>query len=432
MPARGFASAPPAPGYETRIRNFIDSLRAVDTHEHLFEPENLLKTYFLDFTLLLQQNSWDDLVSAGMPDTLHNYLFNTPLSVQQKWKAVEPYWKKCFNTTSNRVLMRAVKDIYGFTELNDSTVSLLSHKMKEVYGKEWLKFMVKDVCRFDYVLQESDFIGDSCSFVRYTNKFSEWLTIRSKYTLDSLAATQVDPIYTLDDFVRSQKNAFENALESGMVAVKINIAYERTLSIDDVSYEAARKVFRTLVNGDESYRMSWNEAKPLQDFMVHQLLMLARRYNLPVAFHTGMQAGAGNNIDNSDPSLLTGIFMKYPDIRFVLYHGSYPYGGKLSVLAKTFRNVWVDMNWTWSISPSYAAAYLKEFLETVPVSKIMAFGGDQRCIENTYGELRIAKKIISDVLIESVTDGSLTEAEALTVAKMILRDNAVGFYNLVA
>jgi predicted TIM-barrel fold metal-dependent hydrolase len=177
--------------------------------------------------------------------------------------------------------------------------------------------------------------------------------------------------------------------------------------------------------------MSWGEAKPLQDYMVHQLLLLARKHNLPVAFHTGMQAGPGNYVDNSDPSLLSGIFMKYPDIRFVLYHGSYPFGGKLSVLAKTFRNVWVDMNWTWSISPSYAAVYLKEFLETVPVSKIMAFGGDQRCIENTYGELRIAKKIISDVLIESVTDGSMTENEAFAIAKMILRDNAVEFYNLV-
>jgi hypothetical protein len=88
------------------------------------------------------------------------------------------------------------------------------------------------------------------------------------------------------------------------------------------------------------------------------------------------------------------------------------------------------MNWTYSISPSYAAGYLDEWLETVPVSKIMAFGGDQRCVENTYGELKIAKKIISDVLIAKVRNGYLNEKEAMDVARMILHDNAVNFYGL--
>jgi hypothetical protein len=51
-------------------------------------------------------------------------------------------------------------------------------------------------------------------------------------------------------------------------------------------------------------------------------------------------------------------------------------------------------------------------------------------VENTYGQLVLAKKIISDVLIKKVTEGYLTEKEAETIAKMILHDNAVRFYNL--
>ncbi|MBG0857866.1 MAG: hypothetical protein IQL11_00075, partial [Bacteroidales bacterium] len=83
----------PAPGYELRISKYVDSLRIIDTHEHLFDPDLLKGTYFVDFMLLFQQNGYDDLKSAGLPDSLFNKLFNEPLTAVQKWKLIEPYWK---------------------------------------------------------------------------------------------------------------------------------------------------------------------------------------------------------------------------------------------------------------------------------------------------------------------------------------------------
>ena len=74
--------------------------------------------------------------------------------------------------------------------------------------------------------------------------------------------------------------------------------------------------------------------------------------------------------------------------------------------------------------------FRSEWLETVPVSKIMAFGGDAMVPENIYSELLVAKKIISTVLSNKVRDGYITEKEAMIIAKMILRDNAVKLYNL--
>jgi predicted TIM-barrel fold metal-dependent hydrolase len=370
------------------------------------------------------------MVSSGMPDSVYNQLFNSDLAPLDKWEIVEPYWEKTFNTSSNRVILNAARDLYKIDELNDSTVVLLSSRMKEAYNGDWFNHVLKDLCRFDYVMQESDFVGVNSDFVRYTDKLSDWLTVRTKFRVDSLAASQVEPIFTLEDYVGSMKIAFEEAVKMGMVAVKVNIAYNRPLSFENVSADAAKKVFHKLTSGNENFELAFKDAKPLQDYMLHQLLEMARQYKLPVAFHTGMQAGSGNVIANSDPLLLTNLFFEFPDLKFVLYHGSYPFGGSLSGLVKTFRNVYLDMNWTYSISPSYAAKYLSEFLETVPASKIMAFGGDQRCVENTYGELVIAKKVISDVLIDKVKNGYLTENEAKKVAKMILHDNGIAFYNL--
>jgi hypothetical protein len=343
---------------------------------------------------------------------------------------IEPYWQRAFNTMSSRIIMIALKDLYGINELNDSTIEILSAKMKKAYSGDWFNHVLKDLCRFDYVIQEQDSIGINSNYVHYTNRFTDWITVKSRFRIDSLAVMQVEPINKLEDLVNSMRIAFESSVKTGMVAVKVNVAYTRTLNFEKVPNSAARKVFNTLTNGDESVALSFKDAKPLQDYMLFKLLEMAREFKLPVAFHTGLQAGNGNYIGNSDPELLINLFREFPDINFVLYHGSYPFGGTLSTLAKTYKNVFLDMNWTYAISTSYSERYLNEWLEAVPAYKIMAFGGDQRCVENTYGQLVIAKRIISSVLIKKVNEGYLSENEAKSIAKMILHDNAVRFYNL--
>ncbi len=420
----------PMGGYEQRITEYIDTLRIVDTHEHFTSPGLLKKSYFLDFMLLLYNYNYNDLLSAGLPDSLFSPLFNQPLSPRQKWRLIEPYWKLSFNTAANRVSLIAARELYGIYDINEMTVDELSAKIKKNYSNDWFNKVLREYCRIDYVIQDGNDPDINEDYIKHVKRFSSWLTVRTKFSIDSLAIKQTDPIYTLDDFVRSMRNEFVNALKDGMVAVKINTAYNRSLSFERVQTETARKIFRTLVNGNEKFSMTYQAARPLQDYMFFALMDLARLHKIPVVFHTGLQAGKGNYITNSNPVLLSNVFLAYPDVKFALFHGSYPYGGELSTLAKNFRNVYIDMNWTYAISPSYAERYLYEWLEAVPAGKIMAFGGDYTCVENVYGELVIARKVISNVLVNKVKDGYLTEPEAKNVARLILRDNAIRFYNL--
>lgn len=420
----------PVPGFENRIINYIDTIRVIDTHEHLIGPEMLKDSYFLDFSLLFMQNGYDDLVSAGMPDTLFNTLFNQQIDPVSKWKIIEPYWNNSFNTSFNRMIIHSATSLYGISELNESTVGTLSEKIRKAHDSDWFDRIIRDSCRIDYFIKDGNYIPGKDGFVRYEKRFDDWLTIRSKYRIDSLAILQLDPIYSLDDFVRSLETAFEKELKNGMIAVKIFSSYYRTLQFEKTNPDAAKKVFKTLVNGEEDFAISMKEAKPLQDYMLFRLLDLARKYDKPVAIHTGIQAGKGKIIGNSNPELLTNLFIEYPDVNFVLYHGSYPYGGELAALAKNYRNVYIDMNWVYAVSPTYSERYFNEWLEMVPVSRITAFGGDCMAVENVYSELLAAKRIISKVLINKVKEGYITEREALIIAKMILHDNAVKLYKL--
>jgi predicted TIM-barrel fold metal-dependent hydrolase len=157
---------------------------------------------------------------------------------------------------------------------------------------------------------------------------------------------------------------------------------------------------------------------------------LALKYNKPIQIHTGLQAGDGNFIQNSNPALLANLFLKYRNVKFILFHGGYPYGGELASLGKNFRNVYIDLCWLYVISPSYSERYLHEWLETIPANKIMAFGGDYENVENIYGHLLFAKEIVGNVLVEKVKNRYFSEGEAIKVAQMMLHENAVNLFQL--
>lgn len=417
-------------GVELRLARYLDSLTIIDTHEHLIDPEILKNSYFLDFMLLFNQNGYDDLISAGMPVTYYDMLFNQELSPVQKWKLIEPYWNNSFNTSFNRTILYSIRNLYGVNDLNESTVDLLSERIKKAYEKDWFGTILRDSCKIKYIIKDGEYVPGKDDYIKYAKRFDSWLLVRSKWRIDSLAIRQLDPIYTLEDFVKSLQTSFEKELKGGMIVVKTLASYYRTLNFEKTDKEAARKVFRTLVNGEENFTMSMKDAKPLQDYMLYQLLDLANKHGMPVAIHTGLQAGWKKIIDNTNPEHLINILTEYPGINFVLYHGSYPYGGLLSAIAKNYRNVYIDMNWSYMISPTYAERYFNEWLEMVPASRLIAFGGDCMAAENVYSELKSARKIITKVLSEKVNSGYISESEAKQIARMILYDNASRLYNL--
>ena len=157
--------------------------------------------------------------------------------------------------------------------------------------------------------------------------------------------------------------------------------------------------------------------------MYHHLVQLAEAHHLPMQIHTGLQAGNGNFIANSNPTQLTNIFFRYPKVQFDIFHIGYPYDRELTAIAKMFPNVNVDFCWVHIVSPSAARHSLHVFIDTVPLNKIMGFGGDYRYPELSFAHLIIARRNIAQVLAERVQAGLFTETEAVTAGRMLLHDN---------
>jgi predicted TIM-barrel fold metal-dependent hydrolase len=117
---------------------------------------------------------------------------------------------------------------------------------------------------------------------------------------------------------------------------------------------------------------SWEEARPLQDYMFHQIVRAAVERDVPIQIHTGLQEGNGNILENSNPLLLTNLCLEYPRAKFDLFHGGCPFMGEALALAKNFSNVfWIC--WLYIISVGRRLT-LHEAIETVPANKIFVHG----------------------------------------------------------
>ncbi len=418
----------PQTGYEQRIRNYIDTMKVVDTHEHLSNPAGIKNSGMFDFMLLFHHYADDDIKSSGMSKPTFNRLLTDSLTVPEKWEILKPYWEKSFNTAYNRVVLLTVDKLFGIKELNEKTVVELSNKIQEAYKTDWFNTVLKDKCNIEFIINDSGdrSFGDSSMF-RYTQRFN-YFRIDSKDVINNLAKQNNVTIHSLSELENSLKIEFVKAFEGGILTLKTTAAYFRSLNFEDVSKEEAEKVFNLIQNSEKS--LPFETVKPLSDYMMHRMLDLADKYNTPIQIHTGLQAGDGNYIENSNPTHLANLFLKYRNVQFILFHGAYPFGSELASLAKNFRNVYIDLCWLYIISPSYSERYLHEWLETVPANKIMGFGGDYHNVENVYGHLLFAKEILGNVLIEKVESGYFSEKEALKVASMILHDNAVNLFQL--
>ena len=426
----------PKPGFEQRIANAVNAIRLIDTHEHLMSEKEAL-TNPADFSCLFTNYQQSDLISSGIiPEKVYNILKGKETSLDEKWFAVKEGWVNMRATAYGRSVLIAAKDLYGIDDLNDKTYRELSNRIRDAHKPGYYETILKQKSKIDACLimeynttnpREVEKEGN-CNFTRFFvyDKYCSFFGYNKMKARLSNYGIEFSTLPQLESLIDS---VFAMDVKKGIQGAKFGVAYYRTLKFEEVPRATANSIFEKL-KSDPDHLFTFEEAKPLQDFIFFKLLSLCEKYKLPVQIHTGLQTGSGNEITNANPAGLAKAFFKFSGVRFCLLHASYPYGGELATLAKNFPNVYIDLAWSALISPSYTRRYLQEFIETVPTNKIMAFGGDSQTVEGTYGASILARETVTATLVKMIQEGYLSESEALEVSGKILRENAIKIYNL--
>ncbi len=429
-------TSPVSKQLENRLAKAIDSLELVDTHEHIPpEADRLAKP--CDFFSLASHYVMGDLVSAGLSASDLAIINNRSATLADRWNAFEPYWKHARYSGYSQALRITVRDIYGVEDISLATLPKIHQSMAGILKPGFYDYVLRKRTRIRFAVVDDNWNAApkrlSPDYFYAAHKFDRFITPSSPESVRALEALTGVSIASLADLKRAATKSVEQGVELGMVAVKTTLAYNRTLEFLETPAADAEHDFDQMMRADEPPVRGWRAAfhrpyRRMEDHMFHHVMQLAEAHHLPVQIHTGIFAGNGNRIVNSNPTALTNVFFLYPTVKFDLFHISYPYQGEQAVLAKLFPNVHANFCWAHIISPEVARRTLHEFLETIPVNKIFGFGGDYNFAELSYGHACMARRNVTRVLSEKVEDGFMNEEEALSVATLLLRDNGERFF----
>lgn len=420
------------------IFDYVKDLKIIDTHEHLpclegarEKDTDVLKEYLTHYFSR-------DLISAGLKIDDYEKVINNKLPLMERWKLVKPYWEIARYTGYGRALDISAKALYGVKRISGATIEELNQAFMKSLEPGHFKRVLKEkskivVSLLDSLLEEKTECDQS--LFRCVHRVDPFIYPRTGLDIREVERTSGIRICSFQDWLEACEVTLDKALKSGVVALKSAMAYCRTLKYErvrrDEAEEGFNEMFKTKHMGLlELSGQVFSVGKKFQDYMMHFVLGLANKKNLTFQFHTGIQEGSGNIIRNSDPSLMTNLFLEYPDVDFDIFHIGYPFQQILSVLAKNFPNVFIDMCWAHIISPTASIDALAEWIDSVPVNKISAFGGDYCFIDGVYGHQYLARVNVSKSLARKVEEGVFDIAEAKRISEMLFYENPMKIFKL--
>ena len=418
----------------TELMQFMDTFPVVDAHEHLPAEESRLKQD-VDFSTLFSHYCIGDLISAGISAEHQNRFYSPKTDPAEKWQIFQPYYDRIHDGSYARSARIAMKKFYGFDDLRSEADALaVTERVREANAAGLYQRVLKDACNLRVSLVFGGHEVDERHF-RAVEYLSGPCDVRTMNDVESMAQFMgydgIPP--TLDRYVDILGEFLATRKEDGLAGVKFAYAYQRDLEFPGVTTHDAERVYDRIFEESQGWRdvvLGFGEARPLQNYLVHRVVEFCGELDLPVVFHTGIQAGNENRPDNCRPERLWSLINRYRGTTFVLLHGGIPWVNEAALLSKYFANVYLDMTWMHIISPEISRRALSAWVDLLPKNKINGFGGDYSVVEKVYGHLVMAKENIAHTLASFVENGAMTTDEAMQWAKAILHDNPARIYHL--
>ena len=398
----------------------ISALPTIDCHEHTFLPEARPSRVDL-WTVLQNSDVGDDLISAGMPAVDRPRL---------DWKRASEYLPLVRNTGFYRSLTLAFQSLFGFPddELRADNWESLSEKIMDANARaDWYPVVLHKYGNIQMILrvqgEEPDpFAVDRRYFAPLIN-FDEWIRAAEPEERKHVAGKVGGEAGTLNEYLAAMDLAFEQARERKAVGAKSLLAYRRPLNYARPEDSEVETLFGRR-------NLTERELHAVEDFLMHAIAERAGRYNFPFQIHVGYGSWQSNITAGANPLLLNSLIESHRQTQFVLLHGGYPFIGEMATLAKNHPNVYIEAGWLAYIAPAAYRRAMGEWLDSVPMNKILAFGADCLHIEQTLGALILTRRQITRALMDKITESDWSESLALECATRLLYRNAVELYRL--
>lgn len=429
LPA-GFAQETRETPTYRRMKAHLDSIPAIDTHDHLW-PFDQLPGY-------VETEHGRGMNLAGLWRNSY-YTWYNPLTPWQPGMAFDDWWSQAKHdfddaraTSFYRYQLPAFKDLYGvdFDTITDEQARELNDRIFENYrDPTWLYHVVTERANIELMFNDPywarlDFRTDypfGVFVLNVTTLVRGFHPSENPGRFDNpyrFAEERGIEVKSLDDYLKLLDRIFREAKEQGAACLKTTLAYQRTLDFENVERERAERVF-----GRPAAELTSGEIKAFEDFVMWRLVELSAKYDLPFQIHTGQA-----RIQGSNPMLLVDLIEANPKTKFILFHGGFPWVGETGVIVmRHWQHVWIDSVWLPTLSYTTAKRAFHEWLEVMPSNRIM-WGADCNHAEGIYGATELTRQCLAEVLAEKIDRGDLREEHAKHIGRQILRDNALTLF----
>lgn len=350
------------------------------------------------------------------------------------WEALSPYLEERGSNHFVRNLTGGILALHGDSDwkwiekdnwesINERIIA--SRAEMDFQSKSLSKSHVIQVITDDYtnpMLNAQDSLGSQYQSVVRINAFALGWHVESKDHNGNSATTLLSQAgfypESFEDYLEAIRGLAEQMKSRGQVAFKNALAYDRSIEFHAPNKPLAKRAWGKRDPSEE-------EKLAFGDYVVDYICHLGAEMDIPVQMHLGSAL-----IRGSHPMHAAGLIERNPGTRFLLMHLAYPWSRDLLGMAFVYRNIWIDLTWSWLLSPSHFKLALHEAIEILPDEGRMMMGGDNWHIEETVGTMHSFRRLLIDVLDEKISDGYLRVEQALKLGERMLSQNAKAFFRL--
>lgn len=219
---------------------------------------------------------------------------------------------------------------------------------------------------------------------------------------------------------------------SGGRAIKFEIAYFRPLRFADPPASTVAAIYAKYRAGGVPTAA---EQTTFEDFLFRYLLTEAARLRLPVQIHTAVGGGDYYNVADGNILNLENVLRdpRYNKVIFVLLHGGYPFQQQ-AIWLTARENVYLDSSLMGVyLYPEDLKQVLRQWLLLYP-DKVV-FGSDAFPFNEAIGAeesdwlaITSARTALAAALTSMISNGEVTEQQAMHFAHAFLHDTAAKLY----
>jgi predicted TIM-barrel fold metal-dependent hydrolase len=396
---------------ENRIRESVNGLELFSSHEHYLRIESEKQ---IDVNTLIANSyldeEWTFLSPGRSRESRERFLDHLRAKSYLHW------------------FRRSLKTLYGMDEeLSVDSWKEYDRRIAERRNqRDFLNGVYRRFCNYVGVVQDTYWdpgaVPEEFDFFHATFRINSFLYSYSEESKDhngnnarSLYGFQTSD---LDEYVHRMEQVILQKRKEGCAALKSALAYDRGIGFDRVDKRRAASVLRSRSPVQEEDVLLFG------NYIFHEICRIAEKHDIPFQIHTGLGL-----IHGSDPMCFEPVIRGYPGIRFVLFHGGFPWYHSIGGLLHNYPNVYADLVWLPLISPSAAVSALHEWLEVSNSIHRICWGSDCKTPEESFGASLAFRQVLSAVLTEKVQSHYLDMHTALDIARLIACDNARALYS---